>query len=133
MYALRRQARWLSRLFAICFALTTLYVPAVQAGLIGTQELIGDEAQQQRDELKQLLARDDVREKLIAWGVDPASAEQRIDSLSPAELERMSAQMQDMPAGGDILGAAIFVFLVLLVTDILGYTDIFPFVTNRHE
>jgi hypothetical protein len=33
-----------------------------------------------------------------------------------------------LPAGGvDLLGAVLIVFLVLLLTDILGYTKVFPF------
>ena len=42
-----------------------------------------------------------------------------------------------LPAGGDalgvILGVALIVFLVLLITDIMGYTDIFPFVKKTHR
>ena len=33
----------------------------------------------------------------------------------------------ELPAGGDLLGAAVLIFLVLLFTDIMGYTKVFPF------
>ena len=35
---------------------------------------------------------------------------------------------QDLLAFGAVIAASVIVFLVLLLTDILGYTDIFPFV-----
>jgi hypothetical protein len=43
--------------------------------------------------------------------------------------------MDQLPAGGDavgvLIGASLFVFIVLLITDILGFTDVFPFVKSR--
>jgi hypothetical protein len=44
--------------------------------------------------------------------------------------------MDKLPAGGDglgiLVGAALIVFLVLLFTDIAGYTDVFPFVKHQN-
>jgi hypothetical protein len=43
--------------------------------------------------------------------------------------------MDQLPAGGDgigtIVGAAVLVFLILLITDILGFTHVFPFVKSQ--
>lgn len=123
--------RWLSRVVLSVFLAVNLAAPAAQAGLIGTQEVVEQSLRdQQRTELKNFLARDEVRAQLVDWGVDPAAAQARVDSLNEAELNEMAARMQDLPAGGDVLGAIVFVFLVLLVTDILGFTDIFPFVNK---
>jgi hypothetical protein len=113
---------------------SSLAAPIAQAGMVGTAAVAERaELAQQRAQLKELLAREDVREQLIAWGVEPAAAQTRVDSLSPQELQQMAQKMDELPAGGDILGAAVFVFLVLLVTDILGFTDIFPFVRKPDE
>jgi hypothetical protein len=30
-----------------------------------------------------------------------------------------------------VIGAAVFIFIVLLITDLLGLTDVFPFVRSR--
>jgi len=69
---------------------------------------------------------------LTAQGIDPDEAIARIESLSDHEIIAIADRIKQLPAGGDalgaIIGAALIVFLVLLVTDILGYTDIFPFV-----
>jgi len=67
------------------------------------------------------------------WIVEEAKA--RVESLTDQEAAEIAAQIDQMPAGGSALGtlvgAAILVFLVLLVTDILGYTDIFPFIKGK--
>lgn len=75
-----------------------------------------------------LLARADVQERLRAHGVDPAEARQRAAALTDVEAAQLVSNIEDLPAGGiGIVGAIVLVFLVLLVTDILGYTKVFPF------
>ena len=73
-----------------------------------------------------LLQRADVQERLRAHGVDPAEARARVAALTDAEAGQLVSNMDQLPAGG-IVGAIVLVFLVLLVTDILGYTKVFPF------
>jgi hypothetical protein len=64
--------------------------------------------------------------------VNPEEAKARVDSLTDQEIAKIAARIDQLPAGGDglgvIVGAAVLIFLVLLLTDILGITDIFPFV-----
>jgi hypothetical protein len=60
--------------------------------------------------------------------VSPAEVNARVAALSDAEAAELAARIDELPAGGvSILGAALIVFLVLLLTDILGYTKVFPF------
>jgi hypothetical protein len=53
-------------------------------------------------------------------------------ALSDAEIVALADRMESLPAGGGtfefIVIISLIVFLVLLATDIAGYTDIFPFV-----
>ncbi len=99
------------------------------AGMVGTGTVIDhQQTVLDRGQLLTTLDRDDVRQQLIAMGVDPQAARERVASLSDEELHSMAGRVQDLPAGGDILGVAVLIFLVLLFTDIMGYTDIFPFV-----
>jgi uncharacterized protein DUF6627 len=75
-----------------------------------------------------LLERDDVRTQLLARGVSLEEARARVHALSDAEAADLAARIDALPTGSaDILGVALVVFLVLLITDILGYTKIFPF------
>jgi hypothetical protein len=105
----------------------------VQAAMIGTGESLARQAaQMDRQKLQHLLERSDVRNQLAAWGVQPEEAQAVIDNLTDAEIRTMAGNMESLPAGGNavgvIVGAALVVFLVLLITDILGYTNVFPFV-----
>ena len=107
---------------------------SAMAAMIGTEALIEIErTQDARDYLQSLLARQDVQTMLVAQGVDLQETKNRIDSLTDEEAIRAAEQLQELPAGGDsfftaLLIVAFIVFLVLLATDIAGYTDVFPFV-----
>ena len=96
--------------------------------ITGTDLVTQQQDQQARDRLLQLLERQEVKDALMERGVDPAMAAQRVASMTAEEVRIMNQKMDELPAGGDILGVAVFVFLVLLFTDIMGWTDIFPFV-----
>ena len=129
--------RALVTFLASVFIATSIWLPAAQAQMIGTDAVAGaDEVEVQRDEILTLLERDEVREQLVAWGVDPADAEARVEALTPAELQALSERMEQDPAGagvGSVVGAALIIFLVLLITDILGYTSVFPFVDRTAQ
>ena len=102
------------------------------AAMIGTESITNvDRNQSPRDYLNKLLARKDFQAALISQGVDPQEAKGRIDSLSDAEVNEIVDKLDQLPAGGflgELLIVAFLVFLILLLTDIAGYTDIFPFV-----
>jgi hypothetical protein len=94
------------------------------AGIVSTDTVV---AGAERERLTSLLERSEVRSRLQALGVDPAKARERVAALTDAEAAQLAAQIDELPAGGDVLGAALLIFLVLLFTDIMGYTKIFPF------
>jgi hypothetical protein len=106
---------------------------SVHAAMVSTDEIIKqNQYDLDRERLQMLLDDSEVRKELEAWGVDSKVANVWVDRLTDQEIAEMAAQMDQMPAGGDafstLVGAALIVFLVLLVTDILGLTDIFPFI-----
>jgi hypothetical protein len=99
--------------------------PPSFAGIVATEEV---HAGLKRDEVKGLLARAEVRAELEALGVEPGAALARVDALSDEELAQLTGRLEQLPAGGaNVLAVALVVFLVLLFTDIMGYTKIFPF------
>ena len=109
---------------------------SAMAAMIGTESVVdSDRAQDAREYLKSLLAREDVKSALVSQGIDPGEAEYRLDSLTDEEAARFADQLQALPAGGDffttLLIVVFVVFLILLATDIAGYTDIFPFVKSK--
>ena len=107
---------------------------SAMAAMIGTESAINaDQAQNAREYLNSLLAREDVRNGLVSQGIDPVEAKNRLDSLTDEEATRIADQLQELPAGGAgfftmLLILAFIIFIILLVTDITGYTDVFPFV-----
>jgi hypothetical protein len=106
---------------------------SVYAALIGTEAVLDSaRGQEARDYLSQLLAREDVQNALVAQGIDPAEAKARVGSLSDEEAIHAAEKFDQMPAASGFLETlliiAFLVFIILLVTDIAGYTDIFPFV-----
>ena len=120
--------RGIGGLILMTLTMLSLQTPAY-AGMIGTAAIIDQQqAVLDRGKLLTALNRDEVRKQLVALGVDPQAARERVASLSDEELHSVAGHIQDMPAGGDILGVALLIFLVLLFTDIMGYTDVFPFV-----
>lgn len=106
-------------------------VQPAQAGVIGAEALATAEAAAPgtaQGILLDHLDRADVQAALQARGLDPAQARARVNALTDAEASMLVDQIDAAPAGAsDILGTLVFIFVLLLVTDILGLTKIFPF------
>jgi hypothetical protein len=121
--------RLTSKILLLVFVTLSGLTPMARAGMIGTEQLLDNQtAQSHRDHLHALLARADLAAQLQAAGVDAQQLRGRLDALTDTEVAALDQQLAELPAGGDILSTAVFIFLVLLITDILGYTDVFPFV-----
>ena len=116
--------RVIASLLIVCMGGLSAPLPAL-AGIVSTDSVV---AGADRERLASMLERSEVQGRLLALGVDPANARARVAALSDAEAAQLAAQLDELPAGGaDILVIALVVFLVLLVTDMMGYTKIFPF------
>ena len=105
------------------------------ATMIGTESIIDvDRNQSSRDYLKSLLARENIKAALISQGINPKEAVARIDGLSDAEVNDIVNKLDQLPAGGflaELFIVVALVFIILLLTDMAGYTDIFPFVKKK--
>lgn len=105
---------------------------SVRAELIDTQAVLASSPETARAELRALMARADIRAEIARQGIDPAEAEARLATLSDAEAVRLQQQIAEVPAGGDFVGLVagilLITLLVLLITDLLGYTDVFSFI-----
>ena len=109
---------------------------SAMAAMIETEAVVdADRAQSAREYLNSFLAREDVTNALITQGIDPQEAKIRIDSLTDQEAQFIADKLKQLPAGGDFFVALLIivfvVFVILLITDIAGYTDIFPFVKKK--
>lgn len=133
MQVMHNTLKPVSFLLALFMIMISGPVQSGMAAMVETETMIeSSRGQDARHRLNQLLVREDVRQALINQGIDPHEARARIDSLSDAEAVAAADNLDRLPAGSGALEVfliiSLIVFLVLLATDIMGYTDIFPFV-----
>lgn len=122
--------RFLSAFVALSIFFTGS-IQTVQAAMIATDQVaesaITVKGEQDRAKIVAMLSRDDMQAALVERGIDPVEAKSRVAALTDEEANSLATQLDKAPAGGGIIGAVVLVFLVLLLTDILGFTKIFPF------
>ena len=125
---------FVKRFFSAFLAASILFtgsVQTVQAAMISSAQVaesaFSTAGDQDRARIITALSRTDVQAALIERGIDPAQARNRVASLTDEEANAMATQMENAPAGSGIIGAIVLVFLVLLLTDILGFTKVYPF------
>lgn len=114
---------------SLLIASSFLSVAAVQpaaAAVIGTDTAIAMEERSLRaGDIRALVSRADVQARLVALGVDPLNAIERVAALSDAELAEVGQHLDELPAGGDALAVIGAVFLVLIILELVGVINIF--------
>ncbi len=136
MKGIRKILKPVGFILAIFMLLLSGPCQSALAAMIRTETVIdSDRAHHAREYLNSFLARDDVKTALVSRGIDPLEAQRRVDSLTDEEARWVADQLDQMPAGGSffttLLIVVFLIFVILLVTDITGYTDIFPFVKSK--
>lgn len=136
MTIFRRICKTIALPLAAVMFVVSVPLGAVQAGMVSTDDVIGAaQAGADRETVNTFLASEKVQEQLRALGIDPAEAARRASALSDKELRMIAGRIDELPAGqsaiGVIVGAVVIIFLVLLVTDLLGLTNVFGFVNRR--
>jgi hypothetical protein len=119
--------RELASAFALALVVVLVAPSApLAAEVIGTQDAIQAESRQARvDRVQELLGRDDVERAMVRLGVDPEDARLRVASLSDAELAELEGNLEQAPAGGEVLAFLGVLLIVLLVLDLTGVVRIF--------
>lgn len=96
------------------------------AAMIGTETLASQSLRADTEaRLQNILSREDVQTQLVAWGVDVQKAQERAASMSDEELQRVASTLDQQPVGGDLLVVVGLVFVVLLILELVGVTNIF--------
>ena len=121
--------RFLAATLAALHLALFAHMPLANAAMIGTPQVLQEQQQQvDRQQLRDMLDDQQVQQKLEEMGVDRAQVEQRIDSLTPAELAQFNQQLSEEPAGAGVVGIIVLFLVIFIVTDMLCATDIFTFV-----
>lgn len=112
----------------VCLMLSGLTYPiSASADFIATADYLAAEDRQVRvDRVQAALLQDRISAQLTDLGVEPGQASQRIAALSDAELVELDKRFQELPAGAGALEAVLIVFLLLLILDLTGVTNVFP-------
>ncbi len=136
MFFLRKYSRIIALPLAVLMMAVTMPLGVAQAALVGTDQVVApSQAEADRARVAAFVAREDVRTEMRKMGVDPDEAKRRVAVMSDVEIQRVAARIDQAPAGqsaiGVIVGAVLLIFIVLLVTDLLGLTDVFPFVKRN--
>lgn len=128
---MKKFQRFLATVLAICFTHVTM-IQTAQAAMVTTEQVARmaatvEQSVSAHERLTTLLARADVQSGLERLGLSSELAKERIAALTDEEATLLAQQIDSAPAGAGVLGAILLVFFVLLLTDILGFTKIFPF------
>jgi hypothetical protein len=128
---MRSTTRWITRFAAVCLSFAG-FMSSAQAVLVSTEQVAAAQGvtspSAQRAQVEATLARADVAAALQERGIDLEQARARVAALTDDEVAHVAHTLDTAPAGaGDVLGTIVFIFVLLLLTDILGFTKIFPF------
>lgn len=130
---MKKPSPWIATLLAASLTFAGS-VHAAPGALIGTAQVAeaqgvvsaDAQAEQRRAHVLSYLDRPEVAAGLQERGVSADQARERVAALTDAEVEQLAQSLDSAPAGG-VVGAIVFVFVLLLVTDLLGLTKVFPF------
>jgi hypothetical protein len=121
------------RILVVSMCFLGLPVRVAQGEMVPTDRIdfVGQTRPAARERLAALFDRTDVRVALERHGVSADEARARVGALSEEEIESLAARFDSLPAAGNgfesVLWIGFLVFVILLVTDILGFTKVFPF------
>ena len=113
----------------LSLSLISVSLGNVQAAVVSNDEVIL-KTQQVEDKaaLLQAVQREEVQQQLSSMGVSAADIESRINQMTHEEVAQLNLQMAELPAGEGVLGTIVLIFIVFVITDVIGATDIFPFI-----
>ena len=128
MHTFQKTAKPISFLTIILLLLMSTLNQLAAAAMVGTEKLlISDRNQETRSYLQQMMSRKDIKEALVARGIDLQEAQIRIDSLTDSEIELIFNKITDLPAGGvDATFVLILVGVIVVLTIIVEYTSVVP-------
>lgn len=102
---------------------------AAQAAMVSTSEVVPSiTLTMDRASLVKKFQEEQLQNQMIELGVEPAVVISRVENMTDAEVNTLNEKIQDMPAGEGILGLIVLIFVVFIITDALGATDVFNFV-----
>ena len=111
----------------LIFFLSTLWFPSANAIVLSTSiaDTIQHKEPAEKDLIQSFLLENAVQLQLQKMGVSPELAKERVAALTPMEQQLLQQKIADLPAGAGVVEVIGIVFIVLLILELLGVTDIF--------
>ncbi len=123
-----RQSRFVASLLVVSILFFSLQ-PTVNAAIVSTSDLVAEQQSHvDREYLLNSLDREEVQLALVSQGVDLEMAKLRVAGMTDTEVRTLNAKMDNLPAASGVVGAVVFILVVLLITDLVGVTDVYPFI-----
>ena len=123
-----RQSRFVASLLVISILFLSLQ-PTVNAAIVSTSDLVAEQQSHlDREYLLNALDREEVQVALVSQGVDLDMAKLRVAGMTDTEVRTLNAKMDALPAASGVVGTVVFILIVLLITDLVGVTDVYPFI-----
>jgi hypothetical protein len=119
-----KKHRVLSISGVVSFLMLFMFFQPAAAGMVGTLSL-QPEYQPFTDVLQ---TRQEIQNQLIKLGVEQQQAEIRVANMSDTQINELSTRISELPAGASVGGTLFLIFIIFVITDIIGATDIFPFI-----
>ncbi len=121
----------LQRFLCLLMSLSLIILPIgpAQAAMIGNAQILNEvQTELNRGEILRMLDREAAQQQLKAFGVSPDMVKERVAQMTDAEVAQLNQHLADLPAGGDIWGVLLLLLIIFIITDVIGATDIFPFI-----
>ncbi len=128
--------KFVATAMAVLMVMNVAPIGMAQAKMVTTDQVLEHaDPGSDRERVESFLLREGVQRQLVLLGINPEEAASRVASLSSGEIQQIAGRLDELPAGeggvGAVVGAILIIFLVLLITDLLGLTDVFPFVKKK--
>ena len=103
---------------AVCRMLVVLMIwtpyQIAQAGMIGTDQVV-QTSQADRGAVLGFVSRADVAGQLQAFGLDPATAKDRVAAMTDDEVRYLAGRINAMPAGADAAGLLLLIIIIAVI------------------
>ncbi|MDT0581050.1 MULTISPECIES: PA2779 family protein [Alteromonadaceae] len=120
--------KYLTKLLCAAASSFILFTAGAQAEVVSSDSVMqAQHASYNKQQLLDMVNRTDVESELESLGVDKNDAIARINALTDNEIALLNQELNEAPAGG-IVGAVLTVFAVIAILDLVGVTDVFPFI-----
>jgi hypothetical protein len=130
--------KFVATAMAVLMVMNVAPIGLAQAKMVTTDQVLEHaDPGSDRERVESFILREGVQRQLVLLGINPDEAASRVASLSNGEIQQIAGRLDELPAGeggiGAVVGAILIIFLVLLITDLMGLTDVFPFVKKKAE